>query len=44
MKTQERIISKQESRQQRNQLLAIYVAFITTLVISYSVVTALTVL
>lgn len=44
MKTQERIILKQNLRQQRNQLLAIYIAFVTTLVLSYSIVTAITTL
>lgn len=41
MKTQEINLEKTESRQSRNHVLAIYIAFVTMLTISYSIVTAI---
>ena len=41
MKTQEITLEKNDSRQRNNTALAIYIAFVTTFVLSYSVITAI---
>ena len=44
MRTQEQFYSVENNRQTRNKALAIYIATITLIVVSYSVVTAVSVL
>ncbi|WP_263649842.1 hypothetical protein [Rasiella rasia] len=44
MKTQNEILSMTRSRQPRNKALALYIASITLVVVTYSLATAITVL